>query len=160
MDVRPAQPAELDALARIWHQGWHEAHAAIVAPELTALRTLDNFRERLEKDLHDVNVTGPIGAPLGFCMIKKDELYQLYVSAESRQAGVATALISDGEARLLARGVGIAWLACAIGNDRAARFYEKRGWQQRGVMPNRVETSKGEYVLDVWRYEKDLSRGS
>jgi hypothetical protein len=24
-------------------------------------------------------------------------------------------------------------------------------------MPNRVETSKGEYVLDVWRYEKALT---
>jgi hypothetical protein len=22
------------------------------------------------------------------------------------------------------------YLACAIGNDRAARFYEKRGWQR------------------------------
>lgn len=157
MDVRPAEAAELDALAQIWHEGWHEAHAAIVAPELTALRTVDNFRHRLEKDLPDVSVAGPVGAPLGFCMIKKDELYQLYVSAASRQAGVASALIADGEARLLAAGVRNAWLACAIGNDRAAHFYEKRGWRRAGVIPNRVETSKGEYVLDVWRYEKKLS---
>jgi ribosomal protein S18 acetylase RimI-like enzyme len=157
MDVRPAEAAELDALAHIWHEGWHEAHAAIVAPELTALRTLDNFRHRLEKDLQNVSVVGPGGAPLGFCMIKNDELYQLYVSAAARQGGLATALIADGEARLLSAGVGKAWLACAIGNDRAARFYEKRGWQRAGVMPNRVETSKGEYVLDVWRYEKALT---
>jgi hypothetical protein len=66
-------------------------HRAIgfAAPELTALRTLDNFRHRLEKDLEDLAVAGPAG-----------------------------------------------------------------------VMPNRVETSKGEYVLDVWRYEKDLTRGA
>jgi ribosomal protein S18 acetylase RimI-like enzyme len=159
MDVRPAESAELDALARIWHQGWHEAHAAIVAPELTALRTLENFRDRLEKDLEDVSVAGSVGTPLGFCMIKKDELYQLYVSAESRQAGVASALIADGEARLFAHGIRLAWLACAIGNERAARFYEKRGWRRAGVIPNVVETSRGEYVLDVWRYEKDLNRG-
>jgi ribosomal protein S18 acetylase RimI-like enzyme len=157
MKVRHAEASELEALARIWHEGWHEAHAALVAPELTALRTLDNFHDRLAKDLEDVRVVGPMGAPLGFCMIKQDELYQLYVSARSRQAGVASTLITDGEARLSARGVRIAWLACAIGNDRAAQFYEKRGWHRAGVIPNRVETSKGEYVLDVWRYEKDLT---
>ena len=30
--------------------------------------------------------------------------------------------MADGEARLADRGVEIAWLACAIGNERAARF--------------------------------------
>jgi len=156
MNVREADAAELDALARIWHDGWHEAHDALVAPELIALRTLDNFRHRLAKDLPDLRVIGPAGAPRGFCMINEDELYQLYVAAEARHAGAASRLIADGEARLVARGVRRAWLACAIGNDRAAAFYEKRGWQRVGVMPNRVETSRGEYVLDVWRYEKDL----
>ena len=28
--------------------------------------------------------------------------------------------------------VEVAWLACAIGNDRAARFYEKSGWRRAG----------------------------
>ena len=50
-----------------------------------------------------------------------------------------------------------AWLACAIGNDRAARFYEKCGWTRMGTMINEAETSRGPFSLEVWRYEKQLS---
>jgi hypothetical protein len=35
MDVRAAQEREIDHLARIWYDGWHEAHAPIVPEELT-----------------------------------------------------------------------------------------------------------------------------
>jgi ribosomal protein S18 acetylase RimI-like enzyme len=89
----------------------------------------ESFRNRLEAALPDVRVVGPLGAPVGFCIIKRAELYQLFVSAASRGSGVAAALIADAEARLSERGVETAWLACAIGNARAARFYEKCGWR-------------------------------
>jgi hypothetical protein len=42
-----------------------------------------------------VSVIGPIGAPLGFCMLKDDELYQLYVAAEARGVGAAAAVINE-----------------------------------------------------------------
>jgi hypothetical protein len=48
---------------------------------------------------------------LGFCLVKGDELYQLYVKAESRGSGVATALMADAEARMSESGVKTAWLA-------------------------------------------------
>jgi len=67
-------------------------------------------------------------------------------------------LIADAEARLAARGVETAWLACAIGNERAAKFYEKRGWRRAGTMVNHAETSAGPFPLEVWRYEKSLTR--
>ena len=110
----------------------------------------------LQAALPDVRVVGPSGAPVGLCIVKDDELYQLYVSAESRGSGVAAALIDDAEARLAARGVGTAWLACAIGNERAARFYEKRGWRRARTMAIGLDTPDGEFPLDVWRYEKRL----
>jgi GNAT superfamily N-acetyltransferase len=156
MNVRPAERAELDRLARIWHDGWHEAHALLVPPELTALRTLDNFRDRLDAALASIRVVGEPGAPVGLCIVKGEELYQLFVAEAARGTGVAAALIADAEARLAARGVATAWLACAIGNNRAARFYEKRGWRRAGVMLNQVETSQGVFPLEVWRYEKSL----
>lgn len=67
-------------------------------------------------------------------------------------------LIADAEARLAERGVETAWLACAIGNDRAAKFYEKRGWRRAGTMINQAETSAGIFPLETWRYEKSLTR--
>ena len=48
------------------------------------------------------------------------------------------------------------WLACAIGNDRAARFYEKNGWRRTGTIVNDAETLQGPFPLEVWRYEKAL----
>ena len=88
--------------------------------------------------------------------MQKDELYQLFVAAEARGSGVATALITDAEARLAAAGVETAWLACAIGNERAARFYENRGWRRAGTMINPLDTPDGVLPLEVWRYEKRL----
>jgi len=157
MDVRAAEESEIDHLARVWYDGWHDGHAHVVPAELTRLRTLESFRSRLHKALPRIRVVGPPGAPVGFCIVKGAELYQLFVSRESRGSGVAAALIADAEARLSESGVETAWLACAIGNDRAARFYEKCGWRRAGTMVNRLDTSNGEFLLEVWRYEKSLA---
>ena len=158
VEIRTAHETELDRLARLWYDGWQDAHASILPADLARHRTLESFRQRLADALPTVRVAGPPGDPLGFCMVKEDELYQLYVSARARGSGVAAELIADAEARLRAAGVDTAWLACAIGNERAARFYEKHGWHRAGVMVNRLETIHGEYLLDVWRYEKTLDR--
>lgn len=156
MDVRDAEEAEVGHLAALWHETWHESHAALMPPELTRLRTLESFRDRLHEALPNIRVVGPSGNPIGFCIVRGAELYQLFVSAKSRGSGAAAALIADAEARLVAGGVETAWLACAIGNERAARFYEKHGWRRVGTVVIDVDTSAGPYQLEVWRYEKSL----
>ena len=156
MKVRSADERDLDQLAQVWFDGWHEAHAQIVPPELTRLRTLESFHDRLRAALPDVRVVDASGAPAGFSVLKGDELYQLFVSAQARGSGAAAALIADAELRLRANGVETAWLACAIGNERAARFYQKCGWHRVGTMLNQAETSAGTFPLEVWRYEKRL----
>ena len=100
---------------------------------------------------------GPSGSPHCFSIIKDDEIYQLYVLASFRGSGTAAVLITDAEARLAQRGIQTAWLACAVGNNRAARFYEKHGWRRVGTIPYHAETSTGTFPLDVWRYEKTLA---
>src|SRR5207245_2681076 len=122
------------------------------------LRTLASFRDRLDAARPDVYVVGPAGAPLGLCVLRGEELYQLFVSTEAHGSGVAAALIADAEARLAARGVETAWLACAIGNTRAARFYEKSGWHMAGTFVMLSETSNGPFPVDQWRFEKRLTR--
>jgi GNAT superfamily N-acetyltransferase len=157
MEIRPAHESEVDHLAQLWYDGWQDAHAQIVPADLARLRTLDSFRDRLRAALETVRVAAAPRSPVGFSMIKGNELYQLYVAAHARGSGVAATLIDDAEAVLAKAGVRTAWLACAIGNDRAARFYEKRGWRRAGTMINQLETTAGTYPLEVWRYEKSLA---
>ena len=156
MDVRNAEDSEIDEIARVWHDAWRDAHLALAPAELTRLRTFETFRERVADAMAEVRVIGPIGAPVGLCMIKHDELYQLFVASAARGTGAAAALLADGEALLAECGVRTAFLACAIGNDRAARFYEKHGWRRVGQMMSRVWTPEHEFLLEVWRYEKTL----
>jgi ribosomal protein S18 acetylase RimI-like enzyme len=157
INVRAAEEREIDHLAKLWYEGWQDAHQKILPAELRRLRTLDSFRQRLQGALSDTRVVGPLGAPRGFCITKGDELYQIYVSTQARGSGTAAALMADAEAGFAKSGVDIAWLACAIGNDRAARFYEKSGWRRTGVVTYKAETSAGIFPLEVWRYEKRLT---
>ena len=156
MQVRPAEQTEIDPLAKVWYDAWHEAHSQIVPPELTALRTLESFRGRLQAALPNVRAVGPFNEPVGFCIVKGSELDQLFVSAQVRGLGVAAALIADAEARLAESGVETEWLGCAIRNERAARFYEKCGWLRAGTMVSHLETTQGVFPLEVWRFEKRL----
>jgi GNAT superfamily N-acetyltransferase len=160
MDVRFAEEREISHLARLWYDGWQDAHLHVVPEELARARTLESFRERRQKLLPGVRVVGESGAPVGFHIVKDDELYQLYVSATARGSGVAAALITDAEAQIANNGFETAWLACAIGNDRAARFYEKSGWRRVANMINHLEIPSGDFHLEVWRYEKAVSESS
>ena len=155
MQVRTANPEDVEALADIWYQGWLDAHAAILPAELAKDRTRESLRERLGNLLADTRVVGKPGEPLGFSITQEAELNQLYVSAEARGKGVAQALIKEFEERLAAD-YDTVWLACAIGNDRAARFYEKSGWHMARIVVHKLQLKDGPFDLDVWRYEKVL----
>jgi RimJ/RimL family protein N-acetyltransferase len=98
VQVRKAEPTEVQELARIWYDAWQDAHGT----------------------------------------------------------GIAAAPVADAEEKLAEDGVEKAWLSCAIGNERAARFYEKCGWRRTGTVTGILETADGGFPLDVWRYEKLL----
>jgi len=156
--VRNATSDLLPRLADIWFEGWQSGHAQHVPRELTELRTRESFLLRLETYLVKIRVISSENEQaLGFHIIKDDEIYQFYVSAQSRGQGIAAVLIADAEQQLRRAGVRTAWLACAIGNDRAARFYEKSGWHRAAARTENVETSNGTFPLQIWQYEKEVS---
>ena len=143
-------------IVEMWHQGWHDAHASVVPCELVALRTKGSFTDRVQQLRSDFRVAIFKDEILGFCILRGDELYQMYVSRTARGKGVAAALIADAETCMRGAGHRTAWLDCAIGNDRAARFYEKSGWENVKTVVTHLDTSKGHFSLEVWRFEKNL----
>jgi GNAT superfamily N-acetyltransferase len=155
-NIRDAQLPEIGLLAKLWFDGWQDAHARIVPAELARVRTMPSFEDRLRRASTRLRVAVVTGAPVGFYILKGDELYQFYVSSSARGSGVAAVLMADAETHLREKGVDTAWLACAVGNDRAARFYEKCGWIRTATVSDDVEVPDGTFPLDVWRYEKSL----
>jgi len=155
-DLRPATEDDIPALARLWHRGWHEAHAAYTPEALTRLRTVEDFARRLRQALADIRMAGATLRPLGFCVIRDDELYQLFVSPEARGSGLAARLLAEGEARLAARGVGVARLDIGMGNHRAARFYARHGWEETGTVETEVDSSAGPFRLPLRVFAKQV----
>ncbi|MFY0632531.1 MAG: GNAT family N-acetyltransferase [Vannielia sp.] len=157
-DVRAAVEADLSALADLWHAGWHDAHAEILPSDLGAIRTRAHLADRLVAARASLRVAGPEGAPLGFHICHGDELDQFYVAAQARGTGLAAALLRDAEACIAATGARQAWLACAIGNHRASRFYAREGWERAET--REVELAGAEagepYALTVWIHRKML----
>jgi GNAT superfamily N-acetyltransferase len=148
--------ADTAPLALLWHQAWHDAHAAITPAALVARRTPGSFAARLATIDDRLRVAGPDGAPLGLCIIDGDEVDQLYVAAAARGTGLAAALLRDAEARLRATGITEARLDCAAGNDRAARFYTREGWQPAGRASVAAHATDPAILIDVMLFRKRL----
>jgi GNAT superfamily N-acetyltransferase len=158
MKVRPAEFSEAVELASLWYDGWNDAHASIVPADLAELRTPDYFDVKMQEGIADVRVVEEIGEPLGFHIVKGDELNQIYVREDVRGTGAAQVLINDAERTIVDNGFSRAWLACGIGNERAARFYKKCGWHLERIFAYDAPTARGIYRLDVWRFEKQIGQ--
>lgn len=156
-DTRPATPDDLDALTDIWHDGWHEAHAAHVPNELIDLRDHASLRIRMEAMLKSTDVVGPIGAPIGFCTVTDDEIYQFYVAPAGRGAGTANALIKAGETRIKAAGFATAKLYVLPENPRAQAFYRRNGWDGDIVEEVPLQTLTEPYMLPCLILTKQLT---
>jgi len=151
--IRQASPADLPALADLWHQGWHEAHAAHVPGELTALRSRDSLLIRLTTQPVLLTAGNP---PLGLCIPRGNEIYQMYVSPAARGTGAAAALIAAGEQHIRSHGHTTARLEVIPQNHRAIAFYEKCGWQQGWIETVMLDTLAAPFPLDCLIMTKSL----
>lgn len=153
--IRPAAPADMAAVADLWHEGWHDGHAGHVPDGLTAVRTLSAFHERTPARVPDTAVAvSEDGSVVGFVMVVGDEVEQAFVARAARGTGLASALLAEAERRVADAGHATAWLAVVVGNARARRFYEKHGWVDGGDLPYDVVASGATFVSPCRRYVK------
>ena len=155
--IRPADAADMAAVADLWHEGWHDGHAGHVPDGLTAARTLAAFHERTPARVGDTAVAvGDDGSLLGFVMVVGDEVEQVFVARAARGSGLAAELLAEAERRVATAGHAWAWLAVVVGNARARRFYERHGWVDRGDLPYEVTAGGRTFVSPCRRYVKQV----
>ena len=145
--VRKPTQSELSALAQLWYDGWQDAHAVHVPASLITSRTLESFAIRLSDHFENIRVIGEIDKPLGFCIIKGPEIYQLYVCPAAKGTGAAASLITDGVACIRLAGHKSAKLDVNTKNTRAIAFYEKMGWRREGMETIMLDTLAEPYPL-------------
>jgi GNAT superfamily N-acetyltransferase len=155
--LRSAEPADADAIADVWRRAWPDGHEGHVSEELVALRTPESFRERAAARVGETTVAEVDGAVAGFVTLAGNEVEQVFVSAEHRGSGIASALLAEAKRRLRARGHAQAWLAVVEGNVRARRFYEREGWVDEGPFDYAADGPDGPIAVPCRRYVKELA---
>ncbi|ARX84258.1 GCN5 family acetyltransferase [Streptomyces alboflavus] len=157
VELRPATPADVAAIARIWHEGWADGHLGNVPAALVAVRTAQSFGMRAPQRVTDTAVATVGGEVAGFVMVVDDEVEQVYVDARHRGTEVARALLAEAERRVAAKGHTRAWLAVVNGNARARRFYERNGWTDEGLFEYLAASDSGPIHVPCHRYVKRVA---
>jgi len=150
--LRAATAADAGAIARIWREGWADAHVGHVPDDLVEARTPASFDERARELVGGTVVAVRGGAVVGFVMVEGDQVDQLYLDRSARGAGVGALLLDEGERVVLAAGHPRAWLAVATGNQAAHRFYARQGWVDDGPLAHRAPVPGGTVVVDCHRF--------
>jgi ribosomal protein S18 acetylase RimI-like enzyme len=154
--LRPATPDDAPAVAAIWHLGWRDGHLGNVPDELVSARTEASFLPRAIERVPATTVAEVDGEVVGFVTVIDDEVEQVYVSSAHRGRGMADALMEAAERQLAAAGHPSAWLAVVAGNQRARRFYERRGWTDGGLFDHQAPDGGQPLTVPAHRYVKDL----
>jgi ribosomal protein S18 acetylase RimI-like enzyme len=143
LHVRPARPQDRDAILDVWHEAWWDGHGASAPERLRKFRDRAGLADRIDPLIPGMKVAELTGRIVGFVSVKDDELATLYVARRARGSAAARLLLAEGEAMLSEAGIAEAFLWCAVGNDRAFRFYVREGWRDGGVVQCDVETPDG-----------------
>ena len=156
VSIRPARVPDISSIARIWHEGWRDAHLGRVPDALLRHRDGESFGRRAGDRLDDVRLAEANGDPAGFVRVKGDELEQIFVDRRHRGGAVAPALMCAGERLLASRGIATAFLVVNPKNARAVGFYEKGGWSRIGLADYAAEIGEGTFTMPLLRFEKSV----
>ena len=167
MLLRPAQPGDAMAVARVHVRSWQAAYRMLMPDEY-----LDQLRPEDRASRYDFSHADPArpytmvaaedGAILGFAttMPARDEdmhdygeLCALYVHPDHWGRGLGVALAAAARTRLFDLGFRKALLWVLAGNARAERFYKLDRWTPDGT--RRTDTLWGVEVNEI-RYQRSL----
>ncbi|MDH2444792.1 GNAT family N-acetyltransferase [Amnibacterium sp. CER49] len=146
--IRPAVPADAQALGRMHHAAWREAYASILLPGWFDDHPIE---ERIERWAHHLGsptpgttvlvaedavggvilghtIAGPARATEALPAVRDRELYSLYVLAAAYGTGLGRRLL---DAALPDAAPAQLWVFEA--NARARRFYEQAGFRLDGA---------------------------
>jgi ribosomal protein S18 acetylase RimI-like enzyme len=157
VELRRATAADAPAVARIWFPGWCDAHLGNVPQPLIDVRQEETFEPRALEHVEHTTVAVVNGEVAGFVMVIGDEVEQVYVSADHRGSGVASALLAAAEREVAAHGHATAWLAVVAGNARARRFYERQRWTDEGLFEHQAPHPDGPVPVPAHRYTKPVN---
>lgn len=153
--LRVASPDDCEAIARVWHDAWHDAHTEIVPSGLLPHRGLPHFRALAASQLGGITVAVQADEIVGFVGIEDDELELLFVAAAARGTGVADVLIAHAQQEI-SEHYALAYLLVVDQNARARRFYERHGFRDVGPFAYEAVTPEGNFPVPHRRYEKAL----
>ncbi len=154
--LRRATQADVAAVARIWHTGWQDGHLGHVPAALLPYRREEHFTSRTQSRIGSMWVAEASGEPVGFVVVKGDEVEQIFVDRKARGTGVAAMLLRKALDEIRGAGHRRAWLAVVAGNQRARSFYAREGWRDAGPFSYMAETDAGQLAVPSHRYEIDL----
>ena len=155
--LRPATADDIDAIAELFHRGWHDVHPGRVPEGLTERRTPDAFLDRVAArvaETDETTVAEVDGRVAGFVMVHDDEAEQVYVDREFRGSGVAGLLLAEAERQIAAAGHDVALLAVVRGNDRAQAFYTRQGWVDEGDFDYPVSALGESFISPCRKFTK------
>ena len=167
MQLRPAEPADALAIARVHVRAWQQGYRSLLPGGY-----LDSLRAEDRSPHYDLSHADPAkpytlvavdgGSILGFSttMPSRDadlpqhgELCALHVDPEAWGRGIGVALVTAARARLFELGFRKAFLWALDGNVQAGRFYRIDGWSLDGQ--HRTQTI-WDITLNELRYQRDL----
>ncbi|MBF9232697.1 GNAT family N-acetyltransferase [Microvirga alba] len=122
MRVRPANTADIPALAIIAEHSYREAFKTILEEDVLATRDAAFFAARFAGSW-DRTILVEEGTPLGFLLMTDGHIDMLFMDPDASGKGAGTLLLREAEA------AGAKSLECFRDNQGARRFYERHGWR-------------------------------
>jgi len=155
--IRRAHASDISRVAALYHAVWHETHAAFMPRAEVIRRSMEFFAERMTALSQSTLVTELNEEVVAFSAWRGRHLGQLFVALPHRGAGVASSLLTAAEIEMAREGIVEAELHCAVGNERARRFYERMGWHHKADITEQVAGEHGQTDVAFWCMTKVLT---